>query len=288
MGTAGSLTRLESLTSGGLPEGIPEGAFSLRITVLGKSPAWQDAGGACSGYLVERDGAAVLLDCGNGVFGKLRARLDYLDVDAVVISHLHADHFLDLVPFAYALIYGSRRAPAAGDSRPGAGRPVLHAPPGARALFRRVVGAWGPEDLIERAFEVREYAADEELEIGGLGARFHAVPHFVATHAVELAAPGRGRFTFGADSRPSDDLIAFARGTDLLLIEATLAIPERDGDRGHLTAREAGEHGRRAGARRLVLTHHSDELDAAELRRAAEDAFGGPVELAAEGAVYEV
>ena len=54
----------------------------MRITVLGKSPSWQDADGACSGYLVEDDGVRVLIDCGNGVFGKLRRFADYLDVDA--------------------------------------------------------------------------------------------------------------------------------------------------------------------------------------------------------------
>jgi 7,8-dihydropterin-6-yl-methyl-4-(beta-D-ribofuranosyl)aminobenzene 5'-phosphate synthase len=64
----------------------------VRITVLGKSPSWQDADGACSGYLVEEDGFHLLLDCGNGVFSKLRRFIDYVDVDAVVISHLHADH----------------------------------------------------------------------------------------------------------------------------------------------------------------------------------------------------
>src|SRR6185437_3316841 len=85
-----------------------EGAFWLKITVLGKSPAWQDADGACSGYLVEEEGACLLLDCGNGVFSKLRRFRDYTKVDAVVISHLHADHFLDLVPFAYALLYAPR------------------------------------------------------------------------------------------------------------------------------------------------------------------------------------
>ena len=84
----------------------------MRITVLGKSPAWQDAGGACSGYLVEEDDFALLLDCGNGVFSKLRRHRDYVDVDAVLISHLHADHFLDLVPFSYALMLCA--APAAG------------------------------------------------------------------------------------------------------------------------------------------------------------------------------
>jgi ribonuclease BN (tRNA processing enzyme) len=72
----------------------------VEITVLGESPSWQDAGGACSGYLIENDGFVLLLDCGNGVFSKLRRFADYLEVDAVLISHLHADHFLDLIPFA--------------------------------------------------------------------------------------------------------------------------------------------------------------------------------------------
>jgi len=80
----------------------------MRLTVLGKSPSWQDADGACSGYLIEEDGTTILLDCGNGVFSKLRRYCDYINVDAVLISHLHADHFLDLVPFSYALTYAPR------------------------------------------------------------------------------------------------------------------------------------------------------------------------------------
>ena len=104
----------------------------MRITVLGKSPAWQDAGGACSGYLVEEDGYALLLDCGNGVFSTLRQSRDYIDVNAVLISHLHADHFLDLVPFSYALSYAPRQQPVAVAGWPGTewpARPQLHAPP---------------------------------------------------------------------------------------------------------------------------------------------------------------
>ena len=135
----------------------------MRITVLGKSPSWQDADGACSGYLIEEDGFHLLLDCGNGVFSKLRRFIDYVDVDAVVISHLHADHFLDLVPYSYALTYAPRQQPVPVDRWPGTdcpARPELHVPPGATELFRRVVGAWGNEDLIENAFALREYEPD--------------------------------------------------------------------------------------------------------------------------------
>ena len=71
----------------------------MQITVLGKSPSWQDAGGACSGYLVADGDTRLLLDCGNGVFAKLREHLQYTDIDAVLVSHLHADHILDLIPY---------------------------------------------------------------------------------------------------------------------------------------------------------------------------------------------
>ena len=138
----------------------------MRLRVLGKSPSWQDAGGACSGYLLEEDGTAVLLDCGNGVFSKLRCFRDYTVVDAVVISHMHADHFLDLVPFSYALTYAPRQQPVPVDRWQGTdnpARPALHAPQGARDVFRRVVGAWGSEDLVENAFDLHEYQAGAEL-----------------------------------------------------------------------------------------------------------------------------
>ncbi len=105
----------------------------MKLTVLGKSPSWQDAGGACSGYLIEEGDYALLLDCGNGVFAKLRQHRDYVDVDTVAISHLHADHFLDLVPYSYALTYAPRQQPVPVAPHPGTdnpARPRLIAPPG--------------------------------------------------------------------------------------------------------------------------------------------------------------
>jgi ribonuclease BN (tRNA processing enzyme) len=261
------------------------------LRVLGKSPAWQDAGGACSGYLVEAGGSCLLLDCGSGVFGKLRSVRDYADVDAVLISHLHADHVLDLVPFASGLTYAPRHQPVPVDGWPGTDfppRPRLIAPAGAREAFRRLCASVGMrEQHIENAFALEEYDAGATVEVGELAVRFQPVPHYLPTHAVELAADG-ARITYSADSSPSDELCTFARDTDLLLIEATLPRPEREGPRGHLTPGEAGEHGRRAGARRMVITHISDELDAEWAKAEAERAFGGVVEVAHEGAIYRV
>jgi ribonuclease BN (tRNA processing enzyme) len=250
----------------------------VQLTVLGKSPAWQDAGGACSGYLIEGGGACVLLDCGSGVFGKLRAVRDYGEVDAVVLSHLHADHILDLVPFASALTYAPREPP----------RPRLLAPPGAGEALRRLCAAAGMREThIENAFVLEEYDPADEIAIGELRVRFQPVPHYMPTNAIEIAGDGT-RITYSADSSPSDDLCRFATGTDLLLIEATIPQPESDGPRGHLTPEEAGEHGRRADVRRLVITHMSDELDAEWALEQAAKGFGGPVELAHEGAVYRL
>jgi ribonuclease BN (tRNA processing enzyme) len=264
----------------------------MRITVLGKSPSWQDAGGACSGYLISEGDATLLLDCGNGVFAKLRQRIDYVDVDAVLISHLHADHILDLVPYAYALTYTPRQQPVPVAGYPGTdnpARPRLIAPAGATDVFRRLTGSWGSEDLIESAFALEEYDAEAIVEVGPLRARFKEVPHFTTTYAIDLSSMNSDRrFTYGADGRPGEELVEIARDTDLLFVEATLPRPERTGRRGHMTPAEAGDHARRAGAHRVVLIHISDELDLEWAVREGSEAFGAPVELAEEGAVYEV
>jgi ribonuclease BN (tRNA processing enzyme) len=264
----------------------------LKVTVLGKSPSWQDAGGACSGYLIQAGDTNLLLDCGNGVFGKLRERIDYVDLDGVLISHLHADHFLDLVPYSYALTYAPKQQPVAVHTWPGTdhpARPRLVAPPGARGVFQRVVGAWGNDDLIENAFELEEYKPGDEVTVGQITASFHPVPHFIDTFAVNLrSTESDAKITYSADTSPGEEIIEVARDADLLIVEATLPRPERTGVRGHLTAEEAGEHAKRAGAKRVVITHISDELGEAWAKTEAERGFGGPVEVAREGASYDV
>jgi ribonuclease BN (tRNA processing enzyme) len=271
-----------------------EERIDVRITVLGKSPSWPDAAGACSGYLVQEEDFTLMLDCGNGVFSKLRRICDYVDVDAVIITHLHADHFLDLVPFSYALTYAPRQQPVAVGGWPGTDEPAhpgLFVPAGAARVFRRIVGCWGNEDLIDNAFDLHEYASPEhisaprDLSVGPFHVSFCEVPHYVTTYAVELRTNG-ARFTFSADCKPNEQLIRFAADTEMLMIEATLPRPERTGIRGHLTPGEAGEHARLARAQRVVLTHYSDEMDPVWARNEAAASYRGPVQLAAEGAIY--
>lgn len=259
----------------------------MRFTVLGKSPAWEDAGGACSSYLVEEGDYRLVVDLGNGAFAKLRQRLRYGDVDEVLISHLHADHFLDLVPFAYALTLGRPRT--AGRPR---SKPRLWLPPGGHEQLRNLVSIWGSDGLIDAAFDVRTFKEGGSLELGPLAATLHRVPHFTLTHAVALVSPAGGRLVYGADCRAGSEIVDAARGADVVLLEATLPEPETDSvpvsERGHMSAAEAGAVARDAGAVRLVLTHYSDQIDAERALADAEEAFGGPVELASEGSSWQL
>jgi ribonuclease BN (tRNA processing enzyme) len=232
-----------------------------------------------------------VVDCGNGVFGKLRERIDYTDVAAVAITHMHADHFFDLFPFAYGLLLTARQQPVPVAGWPGTedpARPRLIAPVGAEATLRSIASAWGDEALVESAFRLEEYSGAAPVAVGPLELRFAEVPHYILTFAIEVRSASGARITFGADCRPNDELVEFARDTDLLVIEATLPRPERTGIRGHLTPSEAGEHARRAGAKAAVLTHVSDELDSEWIAAEGAQGFGAPVAVATEGATFEV
>jgi ribonuclease BN (tRNA processing enzyme) len=259
----------------------------MKLTVLGKSPAWQDAGGACSGYLITEEGSTVLLDCGNGVFGKLRNVCDYVDVDAIFVSHMHADHFLDLFPYALALSYAPRQQPVPVDRWPGTddpARPSLYLPPDGCEKLTAMARNLGLPPMIGEAFRIHEYDPDGTVGVGPLTASFCAVPHYTRTWAIEFTDPAGKRLTYGADCRPNRELIGFADRTDLLIGEATLPRPERTGHpRGHMTPAELGEHAALAKVQRLLVTHISDELDPEWALAQATGEFSGPTEIAGEG-----
>jgi ribonuclease BN (tRNA processing enzyme) len=260
----------------------------LALTVLGASPAYPNPGGACSGYLLRHGERALLLDCGSGVVGRLRQHIRAGQVAAIVISHLHPDHYADLIPYVYVLRYVDP---------PSAPIP-LHLPPGGRARLARLGElVSGESGLFETAFALSEYAPGARYDIAGLGVTFHPVQHYVPSHAIRVRAGAGGfekMFVFSSDVAPCSELVEAARDADLLLCEAALTDRSQDDPdprrRGHLLAEEAGQLARAAGARRLVLTHY--RADRPELpafhRQAAERAFRSQVELAQEGATYTV
>jgi ribonuclease BN (tRNA processing enzyme) len=241
-----------------------------------------DAGGAQSGYLITHAGFTLLLECGGGVFSKLRAFADPLAVDAVLISHLHADHTLDLLPYSFALAH------RLGGEQPR--RPPLWAPPGAYGAFSAFASALGMDDQITDGFVLSEYDPTRTLELGPFVVSFRRVPHYVPAWGCDLRSPEGRRLTYGADCGPNDAIVELGRDTDLLMLEATEGVGPHvgGGQRGHLTADEAGELARQAAANRLLLTHYSDQFDAGALQAAAQAMFGGAVEMATEQARYVI
>ncbi len=238
--------------------------------MLGSSCSIPRPGRACSGYLVEAEGLAIVADLGSGALANALYERSAESIDAVVISHMHADHFIDLVPLRYALRYGARSHDR---------RVSVYLPPDGTATLRRLVGAFARESGAEflDAFDVREYDPERELRLGDVRLRFAPTRHYIPTFAVRFDVASAS-LTYSADTAPTRDVERLARGCTALLCEATLApTEERDVERGHLSAREAGALATAADARRLLLTHYPASADPAALARDAAAAFSGPI-----------
>jgi ribonuclease BN (tRNA processing enzyme) len=246
----------------------------VRLTVLGCSGSAPGPASPASSYLVEHDGYSLLLDLGNGSFGSLVALAGPAAVDAVFLSHLHADHCLDAVPFMVWHRYSgqSSRTPV-----------PLYAPVGAD---RRLALAYGDDgDTIEDVFDAIPIGPGE-WALGPFQVRTARTAHPVECHAVRLTVAGRS-LVYTGDTAPSAAVEELARGADLLLAEA--AHPDVPGlpPGLHLTGREAGELAAAAGVGRLLVTHVPAWVDAAGQLAAARETFPA-TELARHAACYDV
>jgi ribonuclease BN (tRNA processing enzyme) len=237
----------------------------VELIVLGSGGGWARPGRAACGYLVRHDGYDLWVDLGTGTMANLQrhSRLD--QVDAVVVSHRHFDHFLDLYPFFLAEWMGTERNPI-----------PLFAPPG---MFEHALQL---EPNLPKAFDLHEITPGTTFEAGPMTVRTAPMNHPVPTLGMRFEAGG-GTLAYSADTGPSEDLVELARGAQLLLSEATWVERPHWAESIHLTATQAGEHAARAGVGRLVLTHIWPEFDASASVELAAAAFGGPVVAATEG-----
>jgi ribonuclease BN (tRNA processing enzyme) len=225
----------------------------VKVTVIGCSPAWPNAGGAQSGYLVEGAGGRLLLDCGPGVLARLRnGNRGWPDVDAIAITHFHLDHWGDLVPWTFGALYGP--GPASG------AHPELWLPPGGDGTLRGFGEELGFAGALDGVFDVREYADGVPFRAAGYEVTPLRVPHYdILTFGLRIS-DGSRTLAYSGDSAPSENLVEVARDAELFLCEATLLAPNPEGGtRGHLAAEEADEAFRRSGAKRLLLTHRPAE-----------------------------
>lgn len=225
--------------------------MSVKLTVVGSSPAWPNPGGAQSGYLLEEDGRRLLLDCGAGVLAKLRELEDWPRVDAIAITHFHLDHWGDLVPWVWAHFVGPAQEAA---------QPELWLPPGGRSHLAALGERLGQRKMFERAFRVHEFEEGRPFTAAGFEVDPRRVLHYdLLAFGFRVSANGMV-LAYSGDSGPSKELAELARDADLFVCEATLERPNPEGGtRGHLAADEAEEAFLASGAKRLLLTHRPSE-----------------------------
>jgi ribonuclease BN (tRNA processing enzyme) len=246
----------------------------VRLTVVGCSGSHPGPESACSAYLVEHAGFRLLLDLGNGALGPLQRYVDPRDIDALFLTHLHGDHWLDLVPLSHL----RRHHP---DGRVPPALPVT-APLGERG---RIAGAFGrPEGELSEVFAFDE---PRDTTIGPFGVTVLRTKHPVESYAVRLAVAATS-LVYTGDTGPFPELASFAEGADLLLAEAGFVDGVENPPDVHLTARQAGELARDANVARLIVTHVAPWHDATQQHEAARTAFGGPTDLAVPGATFGV
>jgi ribonuclease BN (tRNA processing enzyme) len=227
---------------------VAEGAAAVRVTVIGCGTSRPEPESSGSGFLVDSGATSVLLDCGHGVVSRLQRRRDPRRLGAVVVGHLHADHYVDLIGLRYLFPWHPIDA----------SRLPVYLPPGGRERLARLAVAISERPaFFEDAFDVVDYDTSAELRVGDLTIRPVPGRHYVPAWGFLIVDSAGERLVYGGDTGPNDELIAAARGSDLLIAEATLAqAADDDAERGHLTADEAIDIALAAGVSRAVLVHY--------------------------------
>lgn len=248
----------------------------MRITIVGCSGSFPGPASPASCYLVEAEGIRMLLDLGNGALGALQRRIGLFDVDVICLSHLHADHCLDLCSYWVA-----RRYAPDGPKPP---IPVY----GPAATADRMAGAYGlPTDPGMRdAFDFRTLLPGVH-EIGPFRVRVDHVNHPVETFAFRVEHGGRA-LVYSGDTGESEALVRLAHGADLMLCEASFLDQANLPTDLHLTGRQAGEHAARAEVQHLVLTHLVPWNDPDLTLEEATRAYRGRVTAAVAETTYDL
>lgn len=246
----------------------------MKLTVVGCSGSFPGPDSPSSCYLLEHDDRRILLDLGNGALGPLQKYTDIQGIDAVLISHLHVDHFVDLCSYHVARKY-----------RPGtpAGPVPIYGP---SATGARVAAAYGSARVSDLAGELDFRLLDGEFELGPFKIRTSSMVHPVESYAIRVEAGGRS-VTYSGDTGFTPELASAASNTNLALFEASFLSAGHNPPGLHLTAAEAGELARRAQAERLILTHLVPWNNQQEVHEEAATVFGD-CELATPGLTTEV
>nr|WP_260173861.1 MBL fold metallo-hydrolase [Nocardioides albus] len=248
------------------------------MTVLGSATPYPSVDNPCSGYLVSSGSSRIWMDAGSGTLGPLQqhTRLDTLD--AIWISHLHADHSADLLTAYYGALYADISLAA----------PIpLFGPPGIADRLAAFLTNSSARSPIESAFAVTELSDGHQVDVGSLRLTTRAVVHDIPAFAVRIEATGRS-LVYSGDTAPCPTLTELAEGCDVLLCEAESTQVSDQGDQVHHTPEDAGDTATAARAGRLILTHVGRSLTPPEAVTRAATRFDGPIAHADPGTTFTI
>ena len=249
----------------------------MRLTVVGCAGSFPGPDNPASCYLLEADGFRLVIDLGNGSLGALQKYAGLFDIDAVCLSHLHADHCVDLYSYSVARTYA-----------PGGPHPTIpvYGPAGTAERLGLIHGPDGDELGLTKRFTFKTLDPGR-MTIGPFEVRLAHVNHPVETFAFRFAYGGRS-LVYTGDTGESDAIPDLAAGADVFLSEAAFLDGPGLPPDIHLTARQAGAYANRADVGKLVLTHLVPGNCPDDARTEAASAFPGALDIAIAGQVLDV
>lgn len=243
----------------------------MRLTVLGCSGSYPAPDCGCSGYLVQDGDTSIVVDLGPGSFGALQRHLTIDRIDAVILTHSHADHWVDLTGLHVAARFGMGIE----------GIPVW-------GTAENLTAARALMDDLSPTFDWRVTGDGDAFAIGSLRLTLERTDHYVQTHAIRCDAADGRSMVYSSDTGPDWSIERLGRGVDLALVESTFPTDGQADGIKHLSASMAGEQARAAGAARCVLTHFWPGTSLDEHARVGSAAYGAPVEIASPHRTYEL
>ncbi|MFD0026219.1 MBL fold metallo-hydrolase [Streptomyces sp. NPDC058382] len=252
----------------------------LNLTVLGSATPYPRTDNPCSGYLVSSGNTRVWVDAGTGTLGPLQRHVRLDALDAIWISHLHADHAADLLTAYYGALYADIRLPA----------PIpLYGPPGIADRLAHFLTNGDTRSPVESAFAVTELHDGHQVAAGSLRLTSRAVAHGMPAFAVRIGTAAGRSLVYSGDTAPCAGLTELARGCDALLCEAESAGPPAGEEQQvHHTPEDAGDTAAAAGAGRLIVTHVGPFLTPRQAVARASARFAGHVDYAAPDATFRI
>jgi ribonuclease BN (tRNA processing enzyme) len=243
---------------------------ALDLTVIGAGPAYTDREGAVgASYLVTHGDTRLLLDLGQGTFARLAGTVEPSTLDAIVVSHLHPDHFVDLVPMRHYLRWE-------------------FAPPrrmrliGPRDLPRRLDALHADEHFSVAAFDP-ETLDETTFQVGSLTITARRVHHIPDSFAFRLATPDGSGLVYTGDCGRASDIDPLVRPGDTLLSEVSFGPGPGDPGAAHLDGPSVGALATRTGVSRVLLTHLGMGWGRDETIASVCTEFKGGVELVEPG-----